>query len=150
MEKTILLIHGPNLNKLGSRVPEHYGAMTLKDLEDTVAAKAKNYGYNLLTFQSNHEGSLIDCLQEHAPHCCAVIINPGALTHYSYALHDAIHDSRLPTVEVHLSNIDERETWRSKSVVSTACIHTIKGKKLEGYLEAVEFLAKALSAENSV
>lgn len=136
--KTILLIHGPNLNQLGKRDHAHYGNMTLADIETAVKNKAQ--GYLVSSFQSNHEGALIDFIQTHSNESSAMIINPGALTHYSYALHDAIIDSQLFTVEVHLSNILEREPWRALSVISPACDETIMGKKLEGYLEAISVI----------
>src|SRR3989338_9410562 len=105
----ILLIHGPNLNRLGARDNKHYGERSLSDIEAGVRESAKKLGYDIKTFQSNHEGALIDFLQKEAPKASGIIINPGALTHYSYALHDALVDSRLPCVEVHLSDIGSRE-----------------------------------------
>lgn len=142
--KTILLIHGPNLNKLGSREHEHYGMMTLKDIEEAVQHRAGEHP--VLCFQSNHEGSLIDFIQNETENSMAIIINPGALTHYSYALHDAIVDCKLFTIEVHLSNILEREPWRAISVISPACQQTIMGKKLDGYLEAVDTIVEMNNA----
>lgn len=136
--KTILLVHGPNLNKLGRRDTAHYGHLTLSDIETAVRAKAQ--GYNILSFQSNHEGALIDFIQAQSERSIALIINPGALTHYSYALHDAIIDSQLFTIEVHLSNILEREAWRAISVISPACVQTIMGKLCDGYLEAIDII----------
>jgi 3-dehydroquinate dehydratase-2 len=141
--KTLLLIHGPNLNKLGQRDPEHYGSCTLRDIEQALKNKAGEHGYQLVAFQSNHEGQLIDCIQQMATESDGLIINPGALSHYSYALHDAIVDSRLPAIEVHLSNIKEREAWRAHSVIAPACIQAIYGKKLQGYIEAFEVLVHA-------
>lgn len=140
----LLLMHGPNLNMLGKRDPEHYGSLTLTDLENITREAAENYGFHLITYQSNHEGFLIDILQSQSKHCAGIIINPGAFTHYSYALHDALLDTCLPIVEVHLSKIDQREKWRSISVTSPACIKTIWGKKEKGYIEAVEVLANKL------
>src|SRR5438105_114837 len=102
--KTVLLIHGPNLNLLGKRDAKHYGTLTLKMLEEKVKNHAKNLGLAVKAYQSNHEGALIDFLQKHAKTSDGVIINPGALTHYSYALYDALVDANLPTVEVHLSD----------------------------------------------
>ncbi|OGG70475.1 hypothetical protein A3F27_03620 [Candidatus Kaiserbacteria bacterium RIFCSPHIGHO2_12_FULL_53_13] len=140
----ILLIHGPNLNRLGARDNKHYGERSLSDIEAGVRESAKKLGYDIKTFQSNHEGALIDFLQKEAPKASGIIINPGALTHYSYALHDALVDSRLPCVEVHLSDIGSREPWRRNSVTAPACISQISGKKESGYLEAVEILHKHL------
>lgn len=139
---TILLIHGPNLNLLGQRDPHHYGTLTLASLEASVKQHAAVQTISVKSFQSNHEGALIDAIQ--TTPADAIIINAGALTHYSYALHDAIKDSGLPTVEVHLSNISEREPWRAHSVIEPACIKTIMGKKLQGYLDAVDYLSEYL------
>jgi 3-dehydroquinate dehydratase-2 len=140
--KKILLIHGANLNLLGKRNPEHYGNLTLADLEKLTAEEANKNGFELITYQSNHEGSLIDTLQVQAPLCMGIIINPGAFTHYSYALYDALLDTQLPIVEVHLSQIKQRESWRSISVTAPACIAVIWGKKEQGYLEAIHILVK--------
>ena len=136
----VLLIHGPNLNLLGTREPEVYGEMTLGELEDRCREWAAASGAILSTYQSNHEGELIDRLHECLGTQDGVIINPGALTHYSYALHDAITAVGLPTVEVHLSDISAREPWRANSVISPACIASISGKGAEGYREALEVL----------
>lgn len=138
--KTILLIHGPNLNRLGKRDPLHYGMLTLTDIEALTQKAASNLGYTLRTFQSNHEGALIDWIQEHAASAVGIIINAGALTHYSYALHDAIVDTGIPCVEVHLSEVQTREPWRRISVIAPACIATVSGKKEKGYTEAVTIL----------
>ena len=137
---TVLLIHGPNLNLLGAREPRHYGSKTLKDIEAEVAATAKKLGHTVTAFQSNHEGAIIDFLQKESPKAGGVIINPGALTHYSYALYDALRDTKLPAVEVHLSDISSREEWRHVSVTSPACIAQISGKKEQGYAEALQIL----------
>lgn len=142
--KKILLLNGPNLNFLGKRDPEHYGKLTLKDLEELTANEASKYQHETICFQSNHEGCLIDKIQQHAHECAGIIINPGAFTHYSYALHDALLDSRLPVVEVHLSKIDEREKWRSHSVTAPACIKAIWGRKEQGYIDAVKILMEHL------
>lgn len=142
--KKILLMHGPNLNLLGKRNPEHYGNLTLKHLEFITIEEAKKFNYEIISYQSNHEGNLIDKLQVETPDCVAIIINPGALTHYSYALYDALLDTKLPIVEVHLSDIKQRETWRSVSVTAPACISVIWGKKDKGYIEAVNIIAEHL------
>ncbi len=140
--KKILLVHGPNINLLGKRDRGHYGDLTLLDLENLVEAEAKKLGLQMESFQSNHEGELIDFLQEKSESSSGIIINPGALTHYSYALHDAIVDTGLPCVEVHLSDVDNREEWRKISVTAPASIAKISGKKEQGYLEALELLIK--------
>ena len=131
---TILLIHGPNLNLLGKRDTARYGASTLSDIETLVETEARKSGHEVKTFQSNHEGALIDFLQTEAGSAAGVIINPGALTHSSYALHDALVDTGLPTVEVHLSDIAAREEWRRNSVTAAACIGQVSGKKEAGYI----------------
>ncbi len=141
---TILLIHGPNLNLLGARDKEQYGSLTLSDIETLVAGEAKKFDFDVRTFQSNHEGVLIDFLQKESKYSGGIIINPGALTHYSYALYDALLDSGLPAVEVHLSDIRAREEWRGKSVTGPACIAVISGKKEKGYLDALELLISKL------
>lgn len=138
--KKILLIHGPNLNKLGARDSSHYGTLTLKSIEDLVGAEAQKLGLEVYAFQSNHEGALIDFLQEEAASAAGIIINPGAFTHYSYALHDALLDAKVPCVEVHLSDIKSREPWRQISVTAPACIAQISGKKDQGYIEALQLL----------
>lgn len=145
----ILLMHGPNLNLLGKRDSQHYGHLTLVDIENLTQEAAKQHGFSLDTYQSNHEGALIDTLQSRPPDTVAIIINPGALTHYSYALYDALLDTQLPIVEVHLSKIDQREKWRSISVTAPACIEVIWGEKEKGYVRAVEVLALHLGAINN-
>ncbi|MBI2613051.1 3-dehydroquinate dehydratase [Candidatus Kaiserbacteria bacterium] len=137
---TILLIHGPNLNLLGKRDSAHYGTTALADIEKLVSSEAKRLGLDVKTFQSNHEGALIDWLQQESPNASGIIINPGALTHYSYALHDALVDTSLPCVEVHLSDVNAREEWRRVSVTAPACIGLVSGKKEQGYIEALAIL----------
>lgn len=145
--KTILLIHGPNLNRLGKRDPQLYGSMTLKDLEQFTAAVAQSLGYAVEAYQSNHEGALIDWIQENAASAEGIIINPGALTHYSYALHDALVDTQLPCIEVHLSDINNREPWRAHSVIAPACMLQVSGKKEKGYQEALAILIDHLEGK---
>lgn len=140
----ILLIHGPNLNFLGRRDPKHYGSLTLKDLETFVKKEAKKHGLVVKCFQSNHEGELIDYIQKNSPSAKGIIINPGAFTHYSFALYDALLDAQLPAVEVHLSDIKKRESWRKTSVTAPACVAQMSGKKEKSYAEAVKLLAKKI------
>ena len=142
--KTILLIHGVNLNLLGRRDARHYGSFSLKTLENRVKAEAKLHNLKVKTFQSNHEGALIDFIQKNSPHAAGIIINPGAFTHYSYALHDALLDTGLPAIEVHLSQIARRESWRKISVTAPACAMVISGEKEEGYFKAVRALSKMI------
>ena len=137
---TLLLIHGPNLNRLGKRDASNYGSKTLAEIEELVTSEAERLGHSVKTFQSNNEGALIDFLQSESKNASGVIINPGAFTHYSYALHDALVDTNLPCVEVHLSDINSREEWRKISVTAPACIAQISGKKDAGYLEALSIL----------
>ncbi|KUK27756.1 MAG: 3-dehydroquinate synthase [Acetothermia bacterium 64_32] len=138
----ILVLHGPNLNLLGEREPEVYGKMTLKELNRALEDFARERGIELRIFQSNHEGVLIDLLHEHRGWADGIVINPGALTHYSYALRDAIAAVGLPTVEVHLSDIHSREPFRRTSVIRDVCIAQISGKGLGSYLEGIEVLRK--------
>ncbi len=130
---------------LGVRAHEHYGALTLRDIETLMSAEGAKRGFAMETFQSNHEGALIDFLQKERGVAVGVIINPGAFTHYSYALHDTLVDTKLPCIEVHLSNIKEREEWRRNSVTAPACIAQVCGKKEKGYVEALEILSGHLS-----
>lgn len=148
--QNIILLHGPNLNLLGKRDNSHYGSLTLQDIETITREEAKKYQLNLIAFQSNHEGKLIDFLQKQNKNCCGIIINLGAFTHYSYALHDALLDTKLPIVEVHLSKISEREDWRRLSVTAPLCITMIEDKKEKGYKEAVKILAEHLDANNKL
>jgi 3-dehydroquinate dehydratase-2 len=140
----ILLIHGINLNILGKRNVEHYGTLTLQHIEDITRKEAKKYGYQVISYQSNHEGHIVDQLQLQSPHCEGIIINAGALTHYSYGLHDALLDTNLPAIEIHLSDVSQREIWRRQSVIEPACIGVVMGKKEQGYLEAVQRLVEHL------
>ncbi len=137
----VLLVNGPNLNLLGVRRPEIYGTMTLAELERSTREWAAELGIDLETFQSNHEGAIIDRLHAARGAVDGVVINPGALTHYSYALHDAVEAIEIPTIEVHLSDITSREPWRRTSVVAPACRASIVGKGAAGYREALEILA---------
>jgi 3-dehydroquinate dehydratase-2 len=136
----VLLLNGPNLNLLGEREPEIYGRTTLVELEQLVAKRARELGCEVRAFQSNHEGELIDELHQSRRWANGVIFNPGAFTHYSYALRDAIASTRLRVVEVHISDIGKREPWRAVSVLSEVCAHRIVGKGIPGYLEALEWL----------
>jgi 3-dehydroquinate dehydratase-2 len=140
MEK-VIVVHGPNLNLLGEREPDVYGSMTLADINAGISEFAGRLGFRVECFQSNHEGIIIDFLHDHRRNADALVINPGAFTHYSYALRDAIAAIALPAVEVHLSDIEKREAFRHVSVVKDVCIKQIKGLGYRGYLRAVEFLA---------
>jgi 3-dehydroquinate dehydratase-2 len=137
----ILVINGPNLNMLGRRDKKHYGSDTLEAIERKLNEKAKSLGCQISFFQSNHEGAIIDFIQEKTDGADGILINPGALTHYGYSLHDALADAGLPVVEVHLSDISNREEWRKISVISDIVIKQISGLKTESYLAGLETLA---------
>ncbi len=136
----LLLVHGPNLNLLGERAPEIYGSVTLPDIEADVAAIANARGDTVLSFQTNHEGALIGFLHEHRQSASGVILNAGALSHTSIALHDALEAIAVPTVETHLSNIHAREPFRRRSIISSVCLGQVTGLGREGYTVAVKLL----------
>ena len=139
----VLVVNGPNLNLLGEREPEVYGRLTLEELERRVRARATELGFDVRCYQSNHEGRLIDYLHRMRDWADAIVINPGAFTHYSYAIRDAIAAVAKPTVEVHLSDIYRREPFRAISVVADVCDAQISGLGLDSYLQALErFAAK--------
>jgi 3-dehydroquinate dehydratase-2 len=140
----ILVINGPNLNKLGKREPGYYGVKTLTDIEDLIQKKAQDLDTLVEFFQSNHEGSIVDCIQTEAQDADGIVINAGALTHYGISLRDALADSRLPFIEVHLSNIHARETFRHHSVVAELAVGQIAGLGYKGYLYALEFLVEQI------
>ena len=136
--KKVLLIHGPNINLTGQREPGIYGAETLAAINAEAITKCQRLGMDCAVFQSNSEGALIDRLHAAREDCDAIIINAGAYTHYSYALRDAIAAVRLPTVEVHMSNVDAREEFRHKSVIGPVCAGSIAGFGKHSYLLAVD------------
>ncbi len=136
----IMVINGPNLNFLGIREPEHYGNKTYKDLCDLIRAHGEKRGVEVEIFQSNHEGDLVDAIQSAFSNADGIVINPAAYTHTSVAILDAVKAVSLPTVEVHISKVSEREGFRQVSYIRSACIKTISGKGFEGYLEAMDLL----------
>ena len=140
-----LVIDGPNLNWLGRREQTIYGAKTPGDIEAAVSEKALELDVEVDFFQSNHEGAIIDYLQEQAEDAGGVIINAGALTHYGLSLRDALVDSRLPVVEVHLSNIHAREEFRRHSVIAPVAVGQIAGLGWYAYVLALEFLASRIN-----
>ena len=137
----ILVINGPNLNMLGIRQPEIYGKTTYEDLKAMISAEAEQLGVAVDFFQSNHEGALVDAIQQaYFDGVDGIVINPGAYTHTSVALLDAVKAVSIPTVEVHISDPDSREEFRHVSYIRAACVDTVKGRGLEGYLEALRIL----------
>jgi 3-dehydroquinate dehydratase-2 len=141
----IRVLNGPNLNLLGIREPGVYGSQTLQSIEDMLKLEALNYGIELNFFQSNHEGEIIEYIHEaYREDCNGLIINPGALTHYSYAIRDAISAVKIPCIEVHLSNIHAREEFRSKSVIAPVCIGQICGLGPDSYSAALFILNRKL------
>jgi 3-dehydroquinate dehydratase-2 len=145
----ILVIHGPNLNMLGKREKSIYGEKTLQEIDALLKREAKALSVAVATFQSNHEGALVDFVQEQADSARGIIINPGALTHYGYSLLDALVDSKLPIIEVHLSNIYHREEWRAKSIIAPITQGLISGLGWRGYVAALQVLVSKLKAKPS-
>lgn len=137
--KRLVVLHGPNLNLLGERPVEHYGTITLPELEKLVTEEAEKWGWDCLCLQTNHEGAYIECIQEYR-YEGALIVNPGAWTHYSYAIRDALEVVACPIAEVHLSDVTSREDWRRHSVITSVVDFTVSGRGPEGYLEAVRRL----------
>ncbi len=143
----ILVINGPNLNMLGKRDPEHYGTDTLPEIEWALTEKSQSLGCELCFFQSNHEGAIIDFIQEQAGGADGILINPAALTHYGYSLHDALLDAGLPVVEVHLSDIQNREEWRKISVIADVAIKQFSGLKKQSYILGLEALVEHIKGK---
>jgi 3-dehydroquinate dehydratase-2 len=143
----ILLINGPNLNTLGQREPEVYGTMTLADIEARVTDRAKALGAEVRSFQSNHEGAIIDFLQQEAPAADGIILNGGALTHYGLSLRDALASAGKPAIEVHISNIHGREWFRRRSVTAEVCRGVIAGLGWRGYVAALEALVELIKEQ---
>ena len=142
----ILVINGPNLNMLGIREPGIYGKNTFADLLQLLEDTAKELGVEMEQYQSNHEGSLVDKIQEAFGNVDGIVINPAAYTHTSVAILDALKAVSIPAVEVHISDVDTRESFRQISYAGRACVKTIKGHGLEGYREAMIYLKQLLQA----
>lgn len=144
----IMVINGPNINMLGTREPDVYGNQTYAQLESYIEDYASEHGIEAIVLQSNGEGEIIDFIHHALGTCDGIIINPGAYTHYSYAIHDALAAVSLPSVEVHISNIHKREEFRSRSVTASACIGQICGLGFKGYALAIDFLSKEVKDDD--
>ncbi|MFC1998445.1 type II 3-dehydroquinate dehydratase [Chloroflexota bacterium] len=142
----ILVIHGPNLNQLGQRDNEIYGSITLDEINSKLKSRADALAADLIIFQSNSEGDIIDCIQ--SSKADGIVINPGALTHYGLSLMDALADTNLPIIEVHLSNIHAREEWRKKSVIAPVAIGQIAGFGYRSYVAALELMIDVLNKDD--
>ena len=138
----ILVINGPNINMLGIREPEIYGAKTFKNLEEFIKESANKIDVSVSLFQSNHEGEIVDVIQAAYGVYDGIVINPAAYTHTSIAILDALKSVAIPTVEVHISKVEEREDFRQISYIRAACVKTITGHGTNGYLEAIDFLTE--------
>ena len=146
MRTRVEVMHGVNLDQLGRRDPDHYGSLTLDELERQISDAAAELGLETRFFHSNHEGQFVEHLHLLAGMADGILINPGAWTHYSYAIRDALELTGLPAVEVHLSDVDSREAWRRESVIAELCFARIAGKGPDGYREALQCLQKEFSA----
>lgn len=144
----LLLVNGPNLNLLGTREPEIYGAITLAEVEELTRGTAADLGFEVTAVQSNHEGVLLDAIQDARTTCAGVVINAGALTHTSVALRDALSAIGLPVVEVHISNVHRREEFRHHSYVSGVAEMVVVGAGIRGYVYAVQHLAHLLAGRH--
>jgi len=143
----IELMHGVNLDQLGRRDPAHYGGMSFAELERAVGEYGRELGLVVRPFQTNHEGEFVEHLHKLEGLADAIVLNPGAWTHYAWAIRDALELTALPAVEVHISDIQAREPWRSQSVISELCVATISGQGVEGYREALVRLRSELEAD---
>jgi 3-dehydroquinate dehydratase-2 len=141
----IEVMHGVNLDQLGRRDPANYGSLTLDELELRIGAAARELGLVISFFRSNHEGEFVERLHRLEGLADGLVLNPGAWTHYSYAIRDALELAKLPAIEVHLSDVDHREPWRRHSVISELCLARITGKGPDGYRDALERLQKELA-----
>ena len=138
----ILVINGPNLNMLGIREPDHYGKENYADLCEKIQKHCDSKGIEVKLYQSNHEGDLVDEIQRAYGNADGIVINPGAYTHTSIAILDAVKSVNIPTVEVHISKVEEREDFRQISYIRLACVKTITGHGTDGYIEAIDFLTE--------
>ena len=145
----IMVINGPNINMLGIREPDIYGKRTFQDLLNLLDSTAKELGIEVEQFQSNHEGDIVDQIQSAFGKVDGIVINPAAYTHTSVAILDALKAVGIPTVEVHISDVDSRESFRQISYAGLACCKTIKGHGIEGYREAIVYLEQLINRKNS-
>jgi 3-dehydroquinate dehydratase II len=146
MHNRVEVMHGVNLDQLGRRDPTHYGSFTLEDLERKIREAADELGLEARFFHTNHEGDFVEHLHRLDGVADAIVLNPGAWTHYSYAIRDALELAGLPAVEVHLSDVDSRESWRRHSVITELCIARVAGKGPDGYRDALERVRAELAA----
>ena len=146
---TILVLQGPNLNMLGKRKADHYGLVTMDEIHARLEERARALGCELEFLQSNHEGALVDKVHEARDRVKGIVINPGGLTGFGYSLRDAVEDSRLPTVEVHLSNVHAREAFRQHSVIAPVCLGQIAGFGSFSYVLGLEALVQHLRGAES-
>ena len=142
--RRVLVVHGVNLDQLGRRPPEHYPAVTLPELERAIGGFAAELDLTVTFDQFNCEGDFCEALHSADEMADALVLNPGAWTHYSYAIRDALEIAGLPAVEVHLSAVDEREEWRRVSVIADLCVGRVSGKGVDGYRDALEILSREL------
>jgi len=147
--KRIAVLHGVNLDQLGRRDPAVYGTLTLAELEQRIAEQARELGLQASFFQSNHEGAFVERLHELRDEADAIVLNPGAWTHYAWAIRDALEIAALPAVEVHLSDVHNRERWRRTSVIGDLCLATVSGRGPDGYGEALRLLHERLSGDGA-
>lgn len=145
MSGRVKVLHGVNLDTLGSRDPEQYGSFTLPELEARVRGFAEQLGLEATFAQTNHEGEFCELLHASREGADALVLNPGAWTHYSYAIRDALEVAALPAVEVHISAVDDREEWRRRSVIADLCVGRVQGQGIDGYRDALETLGEALA-----
>lgn len=146
MRRRIEVLHGVNLNMLGKRPAQHYGSFTLSELEYSIENFAHELGLEVQFFQTNHEGDYVERLHRALELADGLILNPGAWTHYSFAIRDALEVADLPAVEVHISDVSQREPWRQVSLISDLCIETISGRGAEGYRDALAALKSRLES----
>jgi 3-dehydroquinate dehydratase II len=144
MNDRVDVLHGVNFDVLGRREAAHYGGLTLPELEVRIQGHARELGLEVSFYQSNHEGEYCEFLHRAGERADGLVLNPGAWTHYSWAIHDALELSGLPAVEVHLSAVDRREEWRRLSVIRDLCVGAVQGKGVDGYRDALGMLKEAM------